>query len=109
VASRVELESFRPLLTGIGSRLEINGIVYFFACRLGGTDPGRRLLIRLSQLWPNRRVVGFVQEGHQLRGGQWRPGQRCELPGMQFGDQNRWGDWGIPGAVVARSGRIIRR
>jgi hypothetical protein len=100
------INSFLRLLTGIGVKLETNGVVYFFACRLGGTEPGRRVLMSLSQLWPNRRVVGFVVEGSQRPGGQRLPGARCELPGVQFGDQ--WGDWGIRGAVVARSGRIIR-
>jgi hypothetical protein len=104
--------SFLPALNRIGARLEQNAVVYFFACRLGGTDNGRRLLMRLSQVWPNRRVVGFVQEGHQHDQHQNVPSGfgQCELPGVQFGSGSdaRWGDWGNAGAVSARNGRIVR-
>src|SRR5205823_1207420 len=101
------ISEFRPYLVGIGSRLEPNAMVYLLSCRVGGTDPGRRLLMALSNVWPNRRVVGFVEEGHQQPGPQWSPGARCEMPGVQFGESNQWADWRLPGAVVAQHGRIL--
>ena len=101
------LESFAPFIRAIGRRLEINGIVYFFGCSAAATDPGRRLLMRLSAMWPRRRVVGFTQEGMQLPGGQYvRNGSYCDYPGVRFGDS--WGDWGMPSAVVALNGNIVR-
>lgn len=97
------IPSFQSNLNSIGSLLEPNGVVYLFSCSLGIS--GRPLLMRLSEIWRGRRVVGFEGEGY-LNSNQSRTGQHCQLPGVMF--EGHWGDWGNRSAVSARNGAIIR-
>lgn len=95
----------------LADRLERNAVVYLMGCQVAATETGRHLLMRLSEAWPGRRVVGFTGEGQSLPewfgdaphaqhtersfgegGGFWR-GQgggllsyACDLPGMLFED-----------------------
>jgi hypothetical protein len=95
-------------LDALNRKLERNGIVYFYGCLVGTSDPGRRLLIRISEILSPRLIVGFAEEGHQASR-QSRPGERCQLPGVQFGQPGTWGTYALRSAVLARNNRIVPR
>jgi hypothetical protein len=90
----------------LNQKMERNGIVYLYGCLVGASDPGRTLLLRISQILTPRLIVGFAEEGHLARM-QHRPGNFCQLPGMQF--NGRWGTHALRSAVLARSNRIVPR
>lgn len=125
--------SYHPVLHRIGllTPRDGSGIIYLMGCVAGFGEAGTKLLIRLSRVWPNRRVVGFIAVGFAAGGEMRRVGEHCEEPGMRDtlsghsageGEQqaqawgSRWRNlselpWASehsPSAKVALNGALIR-
>ncbi|MBZ5617700.1 MAG: hypothetical protein LAQ69_03025 [Acidobacteriia bacterium] len=58
-------------------------VVLFVGCVAGAGKSGTALLLRLSEIWPNRKVVGFVSLGYVQAGAMARKGEGCNEPGMR--------------------------
>ncbi len=107
------------------------GIIYLMGCIAGQDREGTELLLRLSRIWPNRRVVGFISVGYAAGGEMWRRGAHCTEPGMRdtrsphsagpgSAQERAWGSrwrnlrelpWASehsPSAKVALNGELIR-
>lgn len=74
-------------------------VILFVGCLAGGTRSGTELLIALSRVWPNRKVVAFATLGYAPGGRMLRSGQGCSEPGMR--DTNAL----YPGEADANVGR----
>lgn len=79
------LSRYHPDLHRIGLLTPRDGsaIIYLMGCVAGLDHEGTELLIQLSRVWPNRRVVGFISIGYAVPGSMGRVGQICEEPGMR--------------------------
>lgn len=127
------VEEIRYSLQRIGRYTQDTGsLILFFGCVAGKGERGTQLLVKLSQLWPGRSVVGFTTLGDRHPGEMGRKGgSDCELQGMRdtdaFGDDfgsnmsqseldNLWNDlakmpWASetsPHAKVALNGWVYR-
>lgn len=60
-----------------------NAVVLFVGCLVAAGQPGKKLLIELSKIWPNRKVVGFISLGYVAGGEMLRSGEGCTEPGMR--------------------------
>ena len=102
-------------------------VILFVGCLAGSGRAGTDLLIALSRVWPNRKVVAFATLGYAPGGAMSRSGEHCTEPGMRDttalypGEADRdagryWGDltvwpWATetsPQAKVAMNQTIIR-
>lgn len=100
-------------------------VILLVGCVAGQGRDGTALLIALSRVWPNRKVVGFATLGYVAGGEMLRSGAGCTEPGMRdtnalfAGEANDtagryWGnrtDWpwaseSSPRAKVALNGAI---
>ena len=96
-------------------------------CIAGQGRPGTDLLIELSRVWRNRKVVGFATIGFAHASSMIRKGKKCTEPGMRDTDAQAsgeadkqagrkwsnlavwpWADERSPRAKVALNGSIIR-
>ena len=61
--------------------------ILFMGCVAGKGEKGTELLVKLSQIWPGRTVVGFTTLGFRHSGEMARKGNSaCEAPGMRDTD-----------------------
>jgi hypothetical protein len=58
-------------------------VILFPGCLAGQGADGTALLIALSRVWPNRRVVAFATLGYAPGGDMSRTGAHCTEPGMR--------------------------
>ncbi|MFN7993491.1 MAG: hypothetical protein U0Q18_07815 [Bryobacteraceae bacterium] len=58
-------------------------VILFPGCLAGSGKGGTKLLIALSKVWPDRKVVGFVSLGYAPGGSMARSGEACNEPGMR--------------------------
>lgn len=80
--------AFHDALHNIGLYTRQTSIILLMGCLAGQGLEGTRLLILLSRVWPERKVVGFSTLGYRHPGAMKRPGEPCELPGMR--DTDGW-------------------
>ena len=102
-------------------------VILFVGCIAGTGKDGTNLLIALSNLWPNRKVVAFASLGFAHGGEMKRSGESCTEPGMRdtnalyAGEANDnagkywkdlktwpWASETSPRAKVALNGAIIQ-
>ncbi|MEZ5403750.1 MAG: hypothetical protein R2729_28980 [Bryobacteraceae bacterium] len=102
-------------------------VIEFPGCLAGQGKAGTELLIALSRVWPNRKVVAFASLGYAPGGKMSRSGERCTEPGMRdtnavhVGDADAnaarywpdmkawpWASEASPRAKVVLNQRIIR-
>ncbi len=85
-ASRVP--EFHEALHNIGLYTRQGSTILLMGCLAGQGQNGTDLLVALSQVWPERHVVGFSTLGYRHPGAMKRRGEPCELPGMR--DTEGW-------------------
>ncbi|MBI4527156.1 MAG: hypothetical protein HY695_25450 [Deltaproteobacteria bacterium] len=125
------VSSFHSDLNQIGlmtSNSETNrAVILFVGCLAGGGQSGTDLLLELSRIWPQRKVVAFASLGYAPGGEMYRSGDACTEPGMRDttavfpgeADQTAGQNWGnlttwpwasetSPRAKVALNQRIIQ-
>ncbi len=71
---------FSPL-HAIARTLTSEAVVLFMGCNVAKGEEGTKLLLRLSDIFTGRRVVGFTTVGVSMR--QYRRGANCTEPGMR--------------------------
>ena len=131
------IKPLRNLLKEIGNVLSDDAVVLLMGCNVGAGTQGSDLLIELSKMWPNRKVVGFtrvmtfgwgrLRRGHQCSEPGYRdtnyteecPGlyaeqiEKCELGryGTDWKDLTKlpWGSEFSPHAKVAQNGKILKK
>jgi hypothetical protein len=130
LALKVEnLPSMAADLKKIHNATATGSTIYLMGCLAGQTPDGTALLMELSKVWPQRRIVAFATVGYQRPDQMLREGEKCTEPGMRdtldtyptakgavspFG--KRWNDlnqlpWASetsPGAKVVENGQIMR-
>jgi hypothetical protein len=104
-----------------------NAVILFVGCLAAQGKDGSDLLIELSKVWPNRKVVSFITLGYGPGGAMSRAGEQCTEPGMRdttttdpggadklagklWNDLSKW-PWASensPRAKVALNSKIIR-
>jgi Domain of unknown function (DUF4347) len=131
------IKPLRNLLKEIGNVLSDDAVVLLMGCNAGAGTKGSDLLIELSKIWPNRKVVGFTRI-MTFGWGRKRLGDPCSEPGYRdtneteecpgrYAEQrekcelqrytNDWNDliklpWGSefsPHAKVAQNGKILNK
>jgi hypothetical protein len=134
-AKRIKtIKPLRNLLKEIGTVLSDDAVVLLMGCSAGAGPLGSDLLIELSKIWPNRKVVGFTRV-MTFGWGRKRLGEQCSEPGYRdtndttecpgtttqretceirrygkdWDDLTKlpWGSESSPHAKVARNGRIL--
>jgi len=102
-------------------------VILFVGCLAGAGPSGSALLIALSRIWPNRKVVAFATIGYAPGGQMSRSAAGCTEPGMRdttalfAGEADReagrlwpdlqtwpWASERSPRAKVAFNGVIVR-
>lgn len=58
-------------------------VILFVGCLAGSGRDGTDLLLELSRVWPNRKVVAFATLGFAPGGEMYRSGDQCTEPGMR--------------------------
>lgn len=58
-------------------------VILLVGCVAGQGREGTALLLALSQVWPNRKVVAFATLGYVAGGEMFRSGDGCTEPGMR--------------------------
>ncbi len=78
-------------------------VILFVGCLAGGGRAGTDLLIALSRVWPNRKVVAFATLGFAPGGEMLRSGEHCTEPGMR--DTTAL----YPGEADQNAGKVLER
>lgn len=126
------IQEYHEHLHDIGLSTRENATILIVGCLAGQGWEGRELLIKLSRVWPGRKVVAFTTVGYVAGAEQLRTGETCTEPGMRDTDSTSpaltwqqqqelygpiWNDlaklpWASetsPHAKVAMDGMIIRK
>lgn len=83
--SEEKWDQYAPALKKIATFLTQEATVLFMSCNMGASLSGSNLLRRLSsEIFPGRRVVGFIQTGNAP--GVIKVGEHCQLPGLKMTD-----------------------